>query len=182
MARLVLLLLVIVPLLSSGQQFPEDRLEWKATNEEGELIKRTHWQPLVRPTLHKSLTVFYRFATVDNNYYLQLKVMPGNNGPFVVGRNAPCDLMLFPCRTVTVYNMAFQQSCIGGGSRGEKANDPEGVTLTYAIPKDNMKILSARYTLQRLRVYIGEMCFESQLTPPRSKLFTDQVHLIYDDK
>lgn len=182
MARLVLLLLMIVPLLSFGQQFPEDRLEWKAINEQGELIKRTHWQPLVRPTLHKSLTVFYRFATVDDSYYLQLKVMIGHNGPFVVPRNAPCALMLFPCRTVTVYNMAFQESCIGCGSRTEQANDPEGVTLSYAIPKDDMEILSARYTLQRLRVYIGEMCFESQLTPPRSKLFSDQIHLIYDDK
>jgi hypothetical protein len=182
MIRCLVFLLLFVPMLSTGQQFPEDRLEWNDKNETGELVKRTHWQPLVRPTLHNPLTAFFRFAKVDNDYYLQLKVMTGSDGSFVVARNAPCELMVWPNRSITVYNMAYQQSCVGCGSRAEKTNDPEGVTLTYPISEDDVALLLRRCSLYRVRINIGEMCFEKPLTPTRSKLFTDQVHLIVDSE
>src|SRR5258708_2866566 len=109
--RKILLAFFLFPVLCSAQKYRNDVLEISQ-----DTIKCSYWQVLQRCTARNPMTTFFRIANINDNYYLQLKVMLGGMS-FVVPRSAELELEFNNDQYITLFNSEYQKSCRGCGAR-----------------------------------------------------------------
>ena len=174
----ILLSFFLFPSLCYAQGQFYDRLAIDEVNKETkESIKRSYWQVFERGNLHRTMNTFYRLSCVNNSFYLDLKVMQGGDA-FVVPRSGKFELLLESGDIVTLNSTAFKASSKGDGSRHWAGSSAEGMTLTFPVSDDDMKLLLHDYVAS-IRLYSYEGFVQRKITYNHSELFRDEVSLIY---
>jgi hypothetical protein len=171
----------LFPLIGRAQYFPPDRLAENTIDKTtGEHIKRTHWHVLQRAVIRNPLNTFYRLSKINDDYYLELKVVKGDVKPFVVAKYEELRLGLEPGCVVTLRNTEYTRSCAGCGSRADRENGPQGVLLTYPIKAKNLSLLQ-QYYVNRVRIYFNDMFFESPVKERNGEILMESLWLLDHD-
>jgi len=167
-----LFLLLLLPVFCSAQRFRNDVLEVSQ-----DTIKCSYWQVLQRTTARNPMTTFFRIANINENYFLQLKVMLGG-ASFVVPRSAELELEFDNNDYITLFNTEYKKSCKGCGARNFEKDDLQGVTLSFPISQAHMDKLLRKY-LYHIRLHLDQNLPGATINENRSEDFMDALWLVY---
>lgn len=177
MLRLVFVCLFSVSFLYAGaQDVPAYDIRYDNSKD---VVRRSPWQTLQRPTLRNPVTTFYSFAELrDGTYSLELKIS-ADGMKFVVPQNAALDIDAGELQTIRLYNTRYKASCKGCGARKDNWG-MQGVTVSFPMSKRTLADLSENYVC-RYRLHLPENMLGGSVTLGRSEAFLEELSYFLAD-
>jgi hypothetical protein len=149
-----LFFLILITISSFGQKIEENKIdEFTKTS-----IKRTSWETL---NMTMSYTAYFRISLIENIEYFDLKLMiPYKSVSISEGQNIM--FMLENNEILTLKNLKTAYSCTGCGARGFSGSAAPGVSISYLINTDQIKLLKAN-KIKKIRIYTNDGYIENEL-------------------
>lgn len=173
------LLLILIPSLCFSQTFPQGSFAENRVDEAThDTIMRTYWQVMERSGLSRKLNTFYRISRINDNIYIDLKVIEAGR-PFVVPRGAELKILLENGNILLFHNKSYQVSCAGCGARGFAGSSVQGAVLSFEVTDYNMRQLMHHY-IARIGINTGDDYLEKRITVEHSEVFMSELRMVRD--
>lgn len=166
----IIYLVAVLPMISRAQKVEENKTD-DFTHAK---IIRTTWEPIVKK-LGGSIIAHVRFSKIDDQEYLNLRVMGGG----VTSINEGDKLMLKTDKDsiIALSNLKYQISCSGCGAVGFSGSALQGLDLNFALSPDQRDYL-LMHKLIKIRLYMASGYWEEDIKEKHSTTFIDALKLI----
>ena len=169
MKKTLLILLLLFISFCKAQKISEDYIDDFTKNK----IKRTEWETL---TFEMKAVTYYRLNKIDNQYYIQLKIMLGDVY-FLINQNDELMFKLKNDEIVTLKNTKYTTSCVGCGSIGFNGSKSQGINTSYFISEEHYKLLSQN-SVSKIRIYTSNNFIDLEIKDKKSDILQKALKLI----
>ncbi|MCW3122897.1 MAG: hypothetical protein JWQ38_2389 [Flavipsychrobacter sp.] len=176
MKRMVFLLFLL-PVLCQAQSYKLSALEENRVDESThDAVARTYWHVFSRGTMRDPLSISYRISRINNEYFLDIKMMDAGD-KIIVAKNEPLELLQNDEERITLYNAEYAASCRGCGARTYTGNDAPGIMLSYPFHKADIVQLKRSY-IKKIKLHSEEGYWFKKVNEQNSEIFLNQLNLV----
>lgn len=171
--KIMMLFISFTTSLTLAQTLEENKVD-EFTNDS---VKRTSWETLNKTM---SFTAFYRISRVNDNNFLELKLMI-NEGTklktFSIGKEQEIMFKLENGEVVKLANLEYAITCTGCGARGFGGSTGQGIQVTYLMGKEEFDKLKNNAVV-KVRIYTSDGYVEETIKEKNSKKIPIMLKLV----
>lgn len=169
MKNLFLILFALFTAYCNAQKISEDHIDEFTKNH----VKRTDWEGL---TFEMKAVTSYRFSKIDNQYFIQLKIMLGDVY-FSINENDELMLKLINEEIVTLKNIKYTTTCVGCGSTGFNGSQSQGINVSYNISNEQYQLLTQN-TISKIRIYTSKNYIDLEIKKKKADILQKALKLL----
>ena len=134
----------------------------------GSQIIKTDWEFLNNAS--KGFSAKFRISKINENYYLDLKMMIGSSNPKVFSIHEG-DKLMFKLSNDEILELLSESSevtCTGCGSTGLVGSAAQGINISYSITEEQFQQLKST-PVAKLRIYTTDGYVENDVKDKHAK-------------
>ncbi|MBL6949023.1 MAG: hypothetical protein ISR57_00095 [Bacteroidales bacterium] len=170
MKNLILIFLFLLSLDLSGQRIKENYIDEFT----GQSKVSTSWSNFI---MGFSSSIYQRVIRIDNNTYLNLKVSLGLGKVFAVADGAKLLLKLQSDTVITLNNLEYTITSIGGGAYNILGSRAMGASLYFLLSDEFVNIFS-NFLVKKMRLYTTDGYYEKEIVPSYADKLKTACNLI----
>jgi len=169
MRKVYLILFTLFTAFCNAQKISEDYIDEFTKNH----VKRTDWEAL---TFEIKAVTSYRFSKIDNQYFLQLKIMLGDVY-FSINENDELMLKFTNEEIVTLKNIKSTTTCVGCGATGFNGSQSQGINVSYNISNEQYQLLTQN-SISKIRIYTNKSYIDLEIKKKKADILQNALKLI----
>lgn len=136
-------------------------------------VKRTSWETI---NYSNRLMAYTQISKIDDIYYLNLKIMSPDK-VFSIDKEDELMIKTITDSVITLYNLKYEISCTGCGSKGLLGSGLQGIEVSYKIPVEIVSYLLTN-KIKKLRIYATNGYFEDDIKDKHAEIFIKLLKLV----
>lgn len=116
----------------------------------GNRVITTSWEKL---TYKMSFVSYARFKVIDDDIYLNVKMMQGNGSVFAIAEEAKLMLMFEDKSVLELQSLTYEIASRGAGAIGLAGSNAHGINATYVTGQDDWLSVLQKELITKVRIY-----------------------------
>lgn len=170
-------LLLPLFLLICSNAFAQKLVTNKTDEFTGKKVKETSIETLAKPLKMSGFTYTFAMKKVDENLYLNLRLMSLSNSVFSIKDGSVLSLKMDNDSVINLSNPEYTISKRGGAGAGLTSGNSEGVSLYFLISNENIELLKV-HKIVKVRVYTTNGYTDQDIKAAADKKVKDALKLV----
>lgn len=171
--KLLLPLFIIIYSTTYGQKLVTD----KTDEFTGAKVKETSVENLAKPFKMSGFAYTFTFRKVDENAFMNLRLMSMSNSVFSIKDGDVLSLKLNNDSIIVLSNAEYTISKRGGAGGGLSSGNSQGVSLHFPLSNNTIDLLKT-HSIVKVRIYTTDGYSEQEIKSAASKRVIDALALI----